>query len=515
MTTEAAVLLQAAFASYAENIAPKDYTYDKEIIKNPSGLRMEVYRRAGTKDYIISFRGTEMSQFNDIATDINLGWPQYASSRSDIQRVLNSLLQEGGKVDVTGHSLGGALAQFAVYDLINGLNGDKREQITNQISLTTWNALGGVWALQRNGGYDPTVMHGVQASHYYRFDDIVARLGRGHVGGEMLRLEDPEGRIAGVLDAHMQGELVQSLKAGKITKASPNYLDLHDISQMVAGELAMGLLKLFKEGEQFAGIIQIAAAAGTLPMGSILFLAEDLGQLLGAIYDQQTLVFIHNQAPQIKAAILELAKALAAASRDAGELQAWALEQQLLLGAEAVTGQRFAESYLPGRPDLAAYASIFNSRLDRVAVFSCPLVLDLGGDGLRTLAQAASGVRFDLNADGVPEACGWIGPAEALLVRDRNRNGRIDSGLELFGDQTRLANGQRAAHGFAALAELDGNADGQIDGRDAAWSDLGLWRDSDSDGELDAGEWVSLAEAAQVGQALQGGRQGLAGAGGG
>lgn len=495
MSTEAAVLLNAAFASYPENIPPKDYMYDKEIIKSPSGLRMEVYRRTGSNDYIVSFRGTEPSQFNDIATDINLGWPQYGSARRDIQRVLKSLLQEGGRVDVTGHSLGGALAQFAVYDLVNNLDGDKRALIERQISLTTWNALGGVWGLERNGGYDARIMAGINARHYYRFDDIVARLGKGHVGGEMLRLDDPEGRIAGVLDAHMQAELNQSLTAGTITKTSPKYLDLYDISQIVAGELAMGILKLFEEGKAHEGAMQILAAALTLPMGTIFFLAEDLGQLLGEVYPQQAYVFLRDQGPEILAAIWELAKALAEASKEAGELQAWGLQQQLLLGTEAITGQRLAESYLPGRPDLAAYAPLFHGRLDRVANYTTPLVLDVGGDGLRTLSRADSGVRFDLNADGVPEACGWIGPAEALLVRDLNRDGRIDSGHELFGDQTRLANGERAAHGFAALAELDGNADGLIDGRDAAWSELGLWRDSDSDGVLDGGEWLSLAGA--------------------
>lgn len=46
-------------------------------------------------------------------------------------------------------------------------------------------------------------------------------------------------------------------------------------------------------------------------------------------------------------------------------------------------------------------------------------------------------------------------PTTACWCCDRNGNGAIDSGRELFGDETLLADGKKAAHGFAALAELD------------------------------------------------------------
>ena len=494
MTTDAAVLLQAAFSSYPENVAPPGYLYGKEILSDPSGLHVEIYRRSGSSDYIVAFRGTEPTQFNDLTADLNLGWPQYESGRADIQRILISLLSEGGKVDVTGHSLGGALAQFAVYELAQEAKKNGYEQILNQVSLTTWNALGGVWGLQRNGDYDPSIVTGLNARHYYRSDDLVSRLGKGHVGGEMLRLDDPDNRIAGVLEAHMQDELSQSLLAGTISEAAPQYFQLHDTSQMVAGDLAMGLLKLFKQGESLAGVLQIASAAMTLAQGSIPALAEDLGQLLGDAYLQQGHVLLRDQGPQLVAAIWELGRLLGETLLPGTDLQIWNL-QRLLLGNEALIGASRAASSLPGRLDLTAFETLLHGRLARVTPFSCPLVLDLGGDGLRTLSLATSGVRFDLDANGVPEATGWIDPTEGLLVRDRNGNGRIDSGLELFGDHTLLSNGTRAAHGFEALAELDANRDGQIDRRDTAWGDLGLWRDSDSDGQLDAGEWLSLAAA--------------------
>ncbi len=73
-----------------------------------------------------------------------------------------------------------------------------------------------------------------------------------------------------------------------------------------------------------------------------------------------------------------------------------------------------------------------------------------------------------------------------------NNNGLIDSGAELFGDATQLANGQRASDGFAALADLDENQDGVVNAADAAFSSLRVWRDLDQDGVTDAGELLTL-----------------------
>lgn len=544
MTTETTVLLDAAFATYPDATdAPSGYFCTTERITNEFGLHAIVFQKVGTKEYILAFRGTEMNQTNDWITNANLGWPQYERSRDDIQRVLTALLNDGGQVTTTGHSLGGALAQFAVYDLAKEAKLNGQDEILSQVSLTTWNALGGVWGLERNGGYDPTIAAGVKATHYFREDDLVARIGKGHVGGELLRLEDPAGLTTGIIPAHMKEEISESLRAGTITSALPSYLQLNEDSQQVIGDLMMGFFKLGSEGDQLAGLKLVASAQERAKADAEEPLIQDLGLLAGTALFQELRVLHRDGSPQLKLMIdhvlpgrpmmtywigeqfiagmlksisvawpqlqqqgeqlirrtiesfLEMGKAMIANWGAGGELQTWGLQQQLMLGTEGITGARLAESYLPGRPDLAASQSIFEGRLDRVAPFYCPLVLDLGGDGLSTLALADAGVRFDLDADGVREACGWIGPSEALLVRDLNGDGQINSGLELFGDHTQLANGQRAAHGFAALAELDGNGDGLIDGRDAGWSELGLWRDGDSDGDLDPGEWLGLAEA--------------------
>ncbi|HOY68470.1 MAG TPA: hypothetical protein PLP29_16445 [Candidatus Ozemobacteraceae bacterium] len=116
-----------------------------------------------------------------------------------------------------------------------------------------------------------------------------------------------------------------------------------------------------------------------------------------------------------------------------------------------------------------------------------PLVLDLEGDGL-DLAKAGEGAVFDVNADGTLDRTGWVRGDDALLVYDRNGNGRIDDGRELFGDQ----NG--AAHGFAELARQDENRDNRIDAKDSIFKALQLYRDLNGNGKIDAGELSKLSQ---------------------
>jgi hypothetical protein len=85
-----------------------------------------------------------------------------------------------------------------------------------------------------------------------------------------------------------------------------------------------------------------------------------------------------------------------------------------------------------------------------------PIVIDVGGAGYR-FTSAAQGVRFNIRNDGVPVQIAWtrLGIENAFLALDRNGNGRIDSGAELFGDHTPLRSGGIASNGFVVLAELE------------------------------------------------------------
>jgi trimeric autotransporter adhesin len=137
-----------------------------------------------------------------------------------------------------------------------------------------------------------------------------------------------------------------------------------------------------------------------------------------------------------------------------------------------------------------ALNDLFDEAEDTVS----PLILDLDGDGVETL-NIESGVHFDHDANGLAESTGWAGEDDGLLVWDRNANGQIDSGRELFGNNTLRPNGSVASNGFAALADLDSNLDNQISSSDSAFSSLRIWRDLDSDAHVDAGELLTLSAA--------------------
>ena len=121
-----------------------------------------------------------------------------------------------------------------------------------------------------------------------------------------------------------------------------------------------------------------------------------------------------------------------------------------------------------------------------------PLSLDLDGDGeVKTLPRSA-GVHFDLDNSGFAEQTSWLAPSDGFLVLDRNNNGHIDGGAELFGSETTLNNGKVAKNGFEALAEWDGNADGKINAEDAIYHRLRIWQDKNSNGIVNSGELNTL-----------------------
>jgi hypothetical protein len=133
-----------------------------------------------------------------------------------------------------------------------------------------------------------------------------------------------------------------------------------------------------------------------------------------------------------------------------------------------------------------------------------PIVLDLAGDGYR-LTSVRRGVTFDLDGDGTPERVAWTraDSDDAFLALDRNGNGLIDNGSELFGNHT-PAYADRAdptaADGFMALRFTEGPSyggpgqpDDRIDARDAIFRRLLVWTDRNHNGFSEPDELQPLA----------------------
>ena len=123
-----------------------------------------------------------------------------------------------------------------------------------------------------------------------------------------------------------------------------------------------------------------------------------------------------------------------------------------------------------------------------------PIVLDLSGLGITT-KSVADGVYYDMDNNGFLEKTGWVDAKSGILVLDKNGDGKIETGNELFGDRTILADGKTASSGFEALATLDSNHDGVIDAKDKLFSQLRIWVDKNGDGVSDKGELITLAQA--------------------
>ncbi len=93
-----------------------------------------------------------------------------------------------------------------------------------------------------------------------------------------------------------------------------------------------------------------------------------------------------------------------------------------------------------------------------------PLVINFDGKAAQLTDSKFS---FDLNSDGDPEQISFVQPGSGFLVLDRDSDGKIDQGTDLFGPGS--------GDGFTELAQYDADSNGWIDEGDPIFSKLRIW----------------------------------------
>ena len=165
----------------------------------------------------------------------------------------------------------------------------------------------------------------------------------------------------------------------------------------------------------------------------------------------------------------------------------------MLIGAGIIIGSSILGGEL-AKKLLKKHQETWQREFPIISYMSSPLILDLDSNGVQTLAMNNSFIHFDQDNNGFAERLGWVDPHDGLLILDLNGNGKVDGGAELFGNHTHLKDGQLAENGFIALAMYDSNEDKRIDQRDPIWTRLRVWKDENSNGKTETGEWLTLKE---------------------
>ncbi|MEO7689918.1 MAG: hypothetical protein ABIS51_11590, partial [Sphingomonas sp.] len=119
---------------------------------------------------------------------------------------------------------------------------------------------------------------------------------------------------------------------------------------------------------------------------------------------------------------------------------------------------------------------------------AAPIILDLDGNGVRTVDLSQSTARFDWTGDGHNEATSWVGQGDGFLVYDRNGDGMVSGANEL----SFVAGKANAASDLDGLRAFDSDGDGQFSGLDDKWSSFDVWADGNGNGLVDQGEFLSL-----------------------
>ena len=250
-----------------------DYLRAGYHLDNDTGFKAAAFLAPESNRVVLAFAGTDAGA-QDVYSDLLLGWNQWERNGSEVIEYMHRVLDSGGSLLVTGHSLGGALAQYAVYDLaVARFEMGHLDELASRVEVVTFNGLGGSAGLRQRyeGHFNPSLLDPLSPNinHFYVQGDLIARLGEGHVGGQSYlvpNLHSDGSRPLNPIDAHglaVAHELLFDQNGIKqVVEQTPSYLSISGV-QKIAAEIG-GLMNGLEAGEIEAGLRLAGAVIGTL-----------------------------------------------------------------------------------------------------------------------------------------------------------------------------------------------------------------------------------------------------------
>ena len=513
----------------------KDWIIIDTYSNSSSGFYGIAIQDPASKDIVFAYRGTQADILgnnfspSDIFTDLQIGLRILPQQFVDAVNFYHQVSQTYGSqylVDYsfTGHSLGGAIAQFMTY------SSSTDDKIYDSVTFNAVSPVPIIKSMDTDFNKKWSRFYNYSTDHVNSLDWVGMYYGA-DLGKTIRHINNTEIDYKRVNFEAVSKMLLIKLQVVKgIISNTEGYKRIQDFIKNVDGSISNGSDGYSVEDTLMFYRGQAGGASGGLGGGFLDFSHHHLSQFLrddpnksGFQYAMTSTVdsqyeFADNSdiLQFINAlTVIEIAKANDSARfnkimpSDIPPLGAYSSGGVLYIlpdgtyswGTYSDASIAYAKYIVQKYERLLASGEFMKSYVDMQKAQAeqnrriDPLVFDLDGDGITTVSLEESNAFFDLDNNGFAEKTSWVGAKEGLLAYDKNGDGIINGGNELFGDRTLMKDSKTlASSGFTALAEYDNNKDGKIDSNDAIYTLLRIWQDSDGDGIASAGELKQLVD---------------------
>jgi Ca2+-binding RTX toxin-like protein len=277
-----------AYLDFGSGAIPLTPGYDvkEQYSDDSTGFSYLILKKFDAPEYIFAFRGSEIS-IKDWYNNLTLGSSQWNENRNNVAFKIAEIIapDKDATIHFTGHSLGGALAQYAAYEYA-------RDSGSSNYDLITFNAPGGELALKlsliRETTYDTSIASAIPAAHYSIYTDPVSRLGDGHIGGEVYTIEKD---TDSPLDAHSIAQFTGTGPLEKYTAVTDTQYALADkggdylsIHQPL---LASGIIASMGDDGVYSTTEATLRTISALGFGLAQASATEVGDLVAAIFGSE------------------------------------------------------------------------------------------------------------------------------------------------------------------------------------------------------------------------------------